>query len=128
MARWTFGVGVPGVLLASALGLTVGPAAAASAALGAVVALVVIAIGLFAIAAVLQGEPALAMAGAAVVYIGQLILIAALWLVLREQEWLVGRAFSLAAILQVIALQVAMITGYVRGRAALDVSLPGGAQ
>lgn len=128
MARWTLGVGLPGVVLAGALGLLESPGAAASAALGALVALVVLGIGLVAIGAVLKGEPALALAGAAVVYIGQLILIAAFWLVLRDQEWLVGRAFALAAILQVIALQAAMITGYVRGRAVLDVRLPGAAR
>ena len=65
------------------------------------------------------------MAGAAVVYIGQIVLIVAALLVLREREWLDGRAFAVAAVGQVLLMQVAQVVGYGRGRHVIDTPLPG---
>ena len=59
---------------------------------------------------------ATSMAGAGVVYIGQLILIATVVLALRGVDWLDGRAFALSAIAQTLVMQVGQVVGYVRSR------------
>ena len=59
------------------------------------------------------------MAGALVVYLGQLIALVAVLLVLRDQPWLHGRAFALGAIITTVAVQVGQVSGYARGRHTL---------
>ena len=86
--------------------------------------LVVLTLGILGISAVVAGDANLSMAGAAIVYIGQIILIVAVLLALRDRAWMDGRAFALAAIAQVIVMQVAQVLGYNRGRHALATSLP----
>lgn len=111
-----------GGLLAAALvaGLVGDGATVLSALAGALVVLLVIDIGLLAISTVVASEVSLSMAGAAVVYIGQIVLIVAALLVLRDRDWLDGRAFAIAAIGQVLLMQVAQVIGYSRGRQLLD--------
>ena len=91
---------------------------------GALVVLVVTVLVLVGISAVVAADVSLSMAGAAVVYIGQIVLIVAALVVLREREWLDGRAFALAAIAQVLLMQVAQVIGYGRGRNAIATTLP----
>ena len=117
--------GLLGLVVATAVaGAAQGGQAALSALAGAGVVLVVLTLGLLGITAVVAADAALSMAGAAIVYIGQLILIVAALLVLREREWLDGRVFALAAVGQVLLMQVAQVIGYTRGRHAIDADLP----
>ena len=92
---------------------------------GAGVVLGVMTVGLLAISAVVAADVALSMAGAGLVYLGQLILIVVALLLFRERGWLDGDAFAYGAIAQVLVMQVALVVGYVRGRHALDVVLAG---
>ena len=118
--------GLAGVVVATlTAGALRGEEAAWSALAGAGVVLVVLVVGLVGITAVLAADAALSMAGAAVVYIGQIILIVAALLVLRERDWLDGRAFAIAAVVQVLVMQVAQVVGYSRGRQVVDADLPG---
>jgi hypothetical protein len=103
-----------------------GREAGLSALAGSLVVLVVLLVGLLGISVVVAGDAGLSMAGAAVVYIGQIILIVAALLVLRDRDWLDGRAFAIAAVVQVLVMQVAQVVGYNRGRHAVDAPLAQG--
>lgn len=111
---------VPGMIalpvLAGTFWAYAGEAAALSALAGAALVLVVLTVGLLGITAVVMGPAATSMAGAGVVYLGQLILIAAAVLVLRGVDWLDGRPFAVSAIAQTLAMQVGQIVGYLRAR------------
>lgn len=121
--RYATVAGLGGLLAAGLVAALVGQRATVLSALaGALVVLLVIDIGLLAISAVVASEVSLSMAGAAVVYIGQIVLIVAALLVLRDRDWLDGRAFAFAAIGQVLLMQVAQVIGYSRGRQLLDAS------
>ena len=100
---------------------------ALSAGAGAALVLGVLTIGLLAISAVVAGDAALSMAGAGLVYLGQLILIVVGLLVVRGRGWLDGDAFAYGAVAQVLVMQVALVLGYVRGRHSLDVVVAGDA-
>jgi hypothetical protein len=116
--------GLAGAILTVALAWTGwGREAGLSALAGSLVVLVVLLLGLLGISVVVAGDTGLSMAGAAVVYIGQIILIVAALLVLRDREWLDGRAFAIAAVVQVLVMQVAQVVGYNRGRHAVDAPL-----
>ena len=52
------------------------------------------------------------------------ILIVAALVVLRDREWLDGRSFAVAAVVQVLVMQVAQVIGYTRGRQVVDADLP----
>lgn len=97
---------------------------ALSALTGAAVVFVVLLAGILGISAVVAGDTNLSMAGAAVVYIGQIILIIAALLVLRDRGWMDGRAFAIAAVAQVLVMQVAQVVGYSRGRHIVTATLP----
>lgn len=123
---------VPGMvslpLFAGIVWAYAGERAALSALAGAALVLVVLTVGLLGITAVVMGPAATSMAGAGVVYLGQLILIAAAVLVLRGVDWLDGRPFALSAIAQTLVMQVGQVTGYVRARHEIHPgSLGGGA-
>lgn len=111
---------VPGMLalplLAGSFWAYAGESAALSALAGAALVLVVLTVGLLGITAVVMGPAATSMAGAGVVYLGQLILLAAAVLVLRGVDWLDGRPFALSAIVQTLVMQVGQVAGYVRAR------------
>ncbi|WP_353353076.1 hypothetical protein [Intrasporangium sp. DVR] len=100
----------------------------ASALIGAGVAVAFFVVGGLGMRAVIAGEAALSMAGALVVYIGQLIALVAVFLVLRGADWLDGRAFAAAAIIQTLVWQVGQVVGFRRGRHEIypDVTLPSG--
>jgi hypothetical protein len=116
--------GLAGAILTVALAWTGwGREAGLSALAGSLVVLVVLLLGLLGISVVVAGDTGLSMAGAAVVYIGQIILIVAALLVLRDRDWLDGRAFAIAAVVQVLVMQVAQVVGYNRGRHAVDAPL-----
>ncbi len=87
-----------------------------SALAGAGLAFGAILVGLLAMRLVIAGDPGISMAGALVVYLGQLILVALVVLALRDAGWLDGRAFAGGAIAETVLLQVGQIAGYVRGR------------
>ncbi|XVX21366.1 hypothetical protein ACQP1U_05690 [Actinomycetota bacterium] len=91
-------------------------AAGESALAGALVTIAVMVLGLLGMRMVLAGDLSIAMAGALVVYLGQLILLMAALLVLRKAEWLDGRAFAISAIVTVVATQVGLVRGYLRAR------------
>lgn len=97
---------------------------ALSALTGTLVVYVVLLVGILGISAVVAGDANLSMAGAAIVYIGQILLIVAALLALRGQEWMQGRAFAIGAIVQVIVMQVAQVVGYSRGRHIVTAELP----
>jgi hypothetical protein len=101
-----------------------GPRGGRSALLGAGVAGTVLLVGLVGISLVLAGQPALAMAGAFVVYLGQLILLAVVIAVLRDAGWLHGRAFVTGVVGTTLAMQAGQVAGYARARHPM----PDGAQ
>ncbi|MCE1179954.1 MAG: hypothetical protein LWW86_13130 [Micrococcales bacterium] len=91
-------------------------AAGESALAGALVTLAVMVLGLLGMRLVVAGDLSIAMAGALVVYIGQLILLVAALLVLRKAAWLDGRAFAISASITVVVTQIGLIRGYLRAR------------
>ena len=97
---------------------------ALSALTGTAVVFVVLLVGILGISVVVAGDANLSMAGAAVVYIGQIVLIVGALLALRNVDWMEGRAFAIGAIVQVIVMQVAQVLGYNRGRHIVTASLP----
>ena len=105
-----------------------GPNGLLSATVGALVVVGFFVVGHFGVRAVVAGEPGLSIAGAFVVYLGQLITLVAVFLVLRRAEWLDGRAFAAAAIVQTLVWQVGQVVGFRRGRHEIypDVALPPG--
>ncbi|MDV3222555.1 hypothetical protein [Intrasporangium sp.] len=105
-----------------------GQAGGTSALVGALVAVAFFVVGALGVRAVVAGEPGLSIAGALVVYIGQLIGLVAAFLVLRGADWLDGRAFAAAAIIQTLVWQVGQVVGFRRGRHEIypDVALPSG--
>jgi hypothetical protein len=122
--RHAAAAGLVGAIVTIALAWTGwGREAGLSALAGSLVVLVVLLVGLLGISVVVAGDAGLSMAGAAVVYIGQIILIVAALLVLRDRDWLDGRAFAIAAVVQVLVMQVAQVVGYNRGRHAVDAPL-----
>ena len=97
-------------------GLTKGADGALSALAGSLLAFVVLLLGLLAITLIVAGDPAVSMAGAGVVYLGQLIVLVAAIAVLREATWLDGSMAALSAVVATVLLQVGQLTGYVRSR------------
>ena len=73
-------------------------------------------LGLLAMRLIIAGDPGVSMAGAFVVYIGQLVALVAILLLVRDRSWLEGAAFAAAALVQTVVLQVGQITGYARAR------------
>ena len=103
-------------LAAGVLGLQRGGDGSVAALLGGATALLILVIGLLGIAAIVSGHPAVSMAGAFVVYLGQLILLAAVVLALRDAAWLDGRAFAIGAVVTTVLAQVGLVLGYTRAR------------
>jgi len=89
---------------------------ALSALVGALVALVIFGVGLLAIRKVVEGQPAFSIAGALVVYFGQLIAVLFVIVALRGATWLDGRAFAAAVLAEGLVWQMGQITGFLRGR------------
>ena len=100
---------------------------ALSAAVAAVVVAGFFALGHLGVSAVVSGPVGMSMAGAFVVYLGQLIVLVAVFLVLRTQPWLDGPAFTGAAVVETLAWQVGQLVGFRRARHEIypDVRLPG---
>lgn len=107
---------IAGPLAVLVAALSGGARAAPSALVGVSIVTLVVVLGFVGITAVTNGPTGLALAGAAIVYLGQLLLLVLAIAVLRDATWLEGRALSLAAIAQVLATQVGQVVGYVRGR------------
>lgn len=107
---------IAGPLAVLVAALSGGARAALSALVGVSIVTLVVVLGFVGITAVTNGPTGLALAGAAIVYLGQLLLLVLAIAVLRDATWLEGRALSLAAIAQVLATQVGQVVGYVRGR------------
>lgn len=117
MRRGVLAAGLAGTAVLTLAGaLTKGVDGALSALAGSLLAFVVILVGLVAISLVVAGDPGASMAGAGVVYLGQLILLVAAMLVLREAAWLDGTITAVSAIVATVVLQVGQLTGYVRAR------------
>lgn len=117
MRRGVLVAGVIGTVLITAAGaIARGGDGALSALAGALLAFVVMLLGVLAISFVVAGDPAASMAGAGLVYLGQLIILVAAIVVLREASWLDGTAAALAAVVETVLIQVGQLTGYVRSR------------
>ncbi|MHA7124944.1 hypothetical protein ACRTEC_00930 [Janibacter indicus] len=93
---------------------------ALSALAGALLSFVVMLLGLLAISAVVAGDPGASMAGAGLVFMGQLIILVAAIALLRQQPSLDGPVIAAAAIVEVVLIQVGQLRGYVRARHAID--------
>lgn len=83
---------------------------------GALVAFVIFGVGLVAIKMVVDGLPAFTIAGALVVYFGQLIAVLFVMVLLRGSSWFDGRAFAAGVIAEGLVWQIGQITGFLRGR------------
>lgn len=117
MRRGVLVSGLAGTAILTAAGaLTKGVDGALSALAGSLLAFVVILVGLVALSLVISGDPGASMAGAGVVYLGQLILLVAAMVSLREASWLDGTITAVSAIVATVLLQVGQLTGYVRAR------------
>jgi chromate transport protein ChrA len=120
MRRGVLVSGVAATLVLTAVGaLTKGADGALSALAGSLLAFVVILVGLLAIAVVVAGDPAMSMAGAGVVYLGQLILLVAALLALSGAPWLDGTVAAVSALVATVLLQIGQVSGYVRSRHVL---------
>ncbi len=115
---------VPVLVLGAALFR--GGSAAATAAMAAAVVILFFAIGHLGVRAVVAGQPELAMPGAFVVYVGQMIALVAVLLVLRRAGWVDGPTFAAVAIVVTLVWQVGQIIGFRRARHEIypDVTLP----
>lgn len=117
MRRGVLVAGVVGTVLTTAVAAVAkGGDAALSALAGSLLAFVVVLTGLVAISLIVAGDVGTSMAGAGVVYLGQLIILVAAVAVLREMTWLDGRTAALSAVAAAVLLQVGVIAGYVRSR------------
>ncbi|OAB86209.1 hypothetical protein AWH69_15035 [Janibacter melonis] len=126
MLRGVVIAGVAGCVAAPVIGwLAAGERAGWSALAGAAAASVIMVVGLLAMRLIMTGDPGTTMAGALVVYIAQLVILVAVLLAVRDQEWLHGAAFAASTVAQTVVLQVAQITGYARARHEI---YPGGAR
>lgn len=113
------------LLLAALVGLVLapvltaglaGPAASLSALVGAGLVTLVMLLGFAGITAVTKGPAGLSLAGAAVVFVGQFLVLLLAIAMLREAHWVHGPALAIAALCQVVLLQAGQVTGYLRGR------------
>ncbi|MGL5929593.1 MAG: hypothetical protein ACRCY8_11720 [Dermatophilaceae bacterium] len=109
-------VGLTVIVLTVLVAAVVDTGSILSAGVGSVTVLVVVLVGVLGVASVLRGVAGLALAGAAVVYLGQLVLLAVVIAVVRDASWLVGPAFAAAAMAQTLSSQVALVIGYARAR------------
>lgn len=117
MRRGVLVAGVVGTVLITAVAAVAkGGDAALSALAGSLLAFVVVLTGLVAISLIVAGDVGTSMAGAGVVYLGQLIILVAAVAALREMPWLDGRTAALAAVAATVLLQVGVVAGYARGR------------
>lgn len=107
-----------------------GERAVLSALVGALVAFAIFFVGLLAIKLVVDDQPALSIAGAMVVYFGQLIAVIFVVVLLRGSSWLDGRVFAGAVIAEGLVWQIGLITGFLRGRQEIydgrSVQMPSG--
>lgn len=117
MLRGVVVAGCVGSLVIATTGwATKGEKAGWSALAGALTAFAVVLLGLVAMRLIIAGDPGASMAGSLVVYIGQLIVLVAVLLVVRDRSWLHGAAFAAAAVAQTVVLQVGQVIGYSRAR------------
>ena len=114
-----------GVLVAGVVGtalLTIGGAVAKgadgalSALAGSLLAFVVMLLGVIAISLVVAGDPGASMAGAGLVFMGQIIVLIAAIAMLTQMGWLEGPVAAAATVIEVVLLQVGQLVGYVRAR------------
>lgn len=117
MRRGVLVAGAVGTVLITAVAAVAkGGDAALSALAGSLLAFVVMLLGVLAISFVVAGDPAASMAGAGLVYLGQLIVLVAAIAVLREAAWLDGTVAAIAAVVETILVQAGQLMGYVRSR------------
>lgn len=117
MLRWGLLLGLVAAVVMVLVGLLIwGAGSVASIATASVVTTVFFVVGVTGIKFVLGGAAGLSLAGAFVVYIGQLILLAAVFLALSTQGWVHGRAFAAAAVVQALAWQAGLVLGFSRAR------------
>lgn len=117
MRRGVLVSGMVGTLVLTIVGaMAKGADGALSALAGSLLAFVVILVGLLAITVIVAGDPAVSMAGAGVVYLGQLILLVGALLVLHGASWLEGDITAFSAVVATVVLQAGQVTGYVRSR------------
>ncbi|WP_338751031.1 hypothetical protein [Janibacter alittae] len=120
MRRGVLVSGVAGTIVLTIVGaMAKGADGALSALAGSLLAFVVILVGLLAITVIVAGDPAVSMAGAGVVYLGQLILLVGALLVLHGASWLEGDVTAFSAVVATVLLQAGQVTGYVRSRHVL---------
>jgi uncharacterized membrane protein len=122
LALWA----VAAVVLVPLAGLLRGGAGALSALTAAGVVAAFFTVGHIGVKAVLSGEVGLSLAGAFVVYLGQLIALVFILLVLRRAGWVDGPTFAVVAIVATLVWQVGLVIGFRRGRHEVypDVTLP----
>lgn len=99
--------------------------AAVSALLGAVLSVVVFALGVVGIRGVLAGPTTTTMAGAFGVFLVQMAALAAVIWALGQTTWLQVVPLVIAFVLVGLVFQAGLVFGFLRGRAELDVRLPG---
>ena len=117
MRRGVLVAGVAGTVVLTAVGaVTKGADGALSALAGSLLAFVVMLMGVVAISLVVAGDPGASMAGAGLVFMGQIIVLIAAIAMLRQVGWLDGPVAAAATTVEVVLLQVGQLVGYVRAR------------
>ena len=117
---------VAAVVLVLVAWLMRGGPGAVSAAAGVAVVVGFFSIGHIGVRAVISGEPALSLAGAFVVYLGQLIAVVVAFIALRRVGWIDGQAFAAVVVVETLVWQAGQIVGFRRARHEIypDVTLP----
>jgi hypothetical protein len=107
------------VLVATALWLVRGPAAAAAAVVGAVIAVAAFAGGVWGVGKLLDHLPGAEVPGALALYLIQLLLLVSVVLVVRELDGLDARATAVGLFATALAYQVGQVVGFLRSRTLL---------
>jgi hypothetical protein len=107
------------VLVATALWLVRGPAAAAAAVIGAVIAVGAFAGGVWGVGKLLDHLPGAEVPGALALYLIQLLLLVSVVLVVRELDGLDARATAVGLFATALAYQVGQVVGFLRSRTLL---------
>jgi ATP synthase protein I len=110
---------VIGLVAAGVFWASHGEHGALSSLMATVVTLAFFAGGTWGLRFILGGGAGLALAGALVVYLGQLIAVTAVFLVLRQLAWVQPMPFALSAIAVTITWQIGAIVGFSRARLAV---------
>lgn len=102
-----------------------GPAGGVAAGIGGAIAVLAFVSGTWGVGRLLDHLPGAEVPGALALYLTQLLLLVALVLLVREQDWLDARAAAVGLFATALAYQIGQVGGFLRARTLLvDTRLP----